>query len=169
MATGIQGIVRDRLVIRLLENLAATNTVAEGAAVDVLKERPLSTQFFDIGQVRTYLVDQGITDFVWPDDSWVEIYETAGSGTMTIASARVVHYSAASGKLFYPGPGLDASKGMLNNAAALGETGTDKLRHKELLLYPQHADGLQIELGTFGDASQRHNADWHIPIKRKEA
>ena len=102
-----------------------------------------------------------------PDTAAIRIYETAGSGVITIASARLLLFDATSGKVFPAGIGTDADKGKLNVAGAFGETGTDQLRHQELLSYPGHSDGIQIALGTFGGTSPTFNVDLWLPSPRR--
>lgn len=159
MTTGLLKRTNEYAYVRLIENLAAANTVADGVAGDVLLPIPTPTKFFDLRVLD--LPDQ---PFRFPDYSTILLYETAGSGTMTLSYARVVCYSKTAGKLFYPGPGLDADKGKLNLAGALGETGSDTLRHMELFAYPGHCDGIQVQLGTFGGTNPTYNVDWIVPI-----
>lgn len=158
MPTGIVHRDERGTLVRLLENLAAANTLADGAPGDKLSARPLSTQFFNLAELGP--------EFVWPDHSTVRIYETAGTGTMTIASARLMLYDSHSQKVFPAGPGADADKGKINLVAAFGETGSDQLRHSELLLYPGSCSGVQFMLGTFGGTNPTFNVDWFIPAPR---
>lgn len=147
-----------------MENLAAANTIAEGASPDVLRDVPSTTQFYRISLVSDRLDRLG---YEWPDESSIYLYETAGSGTMTLASARVIFYDSTSNKMFPAGTGADATKGMLNNGASFGETGSDKLRHAEPILYAHHWDGIAVEIGSFGGTSPTYNVEWRIPLRRK--
>lgn len=157
MSTGVQ--YRDPYgrgtLVRLFENLAAANVVLDGAPGDVLQRIPIPTKFFD------YLA-LGET-FPWPDSSTLRIYETAGSGTMTVASARVWLYDALSSKRFPAGDGSDSLKGMLNAGSALGETAADQVRHSGTLLYFKHFQGIQVELGALGGTTPAYNCDWFLP------
>ena len=166
MSTGIQYVNERGIMVRLLENLAAVNAFpADGAPGDVLKAQPSSTQFFDLRLLDPFVGE----DSDWQVDSitTLYLYETAGSGTMTLAYARVGLYLATARKAFPAGNGLDADKGKLNNAGALGETGANQLRHAEPLAYPDHFDGIQVELGTFGGTAPTYNVDWWIRLRRR--
>jgi hypothetical protein len=164
MATGIIKVDPRGITVRLLENLAAAQGApADGAPADMLKERPSSVQFFDLAALYAAYLAQYSVPFEWPDVCTIRLYETAGSGTMTVAYARLWLYDTLSQKAFPAGIGADATKGYLNGGSAYGETGANLLRGAEPLMYPGHCDGINVELGTFGDASQRHNVDWFIP------
>lgn len=164
MPVGIVKRTGSAIVVRLLENIAAANTIADGAAGDVLRALPSSTQFFRIAIVTELLAELG---YEWPDDTSICLYETAGSGTMTLASAKVLLYDGTSQKMFPAGTGGDTTKGMLNSGAAFGETSSDKIRHTEPILYVHHFDGIAVELGTFGGTAPTFNVEWRIPLSRR--
>jgi len=147
MATGAQESNGKRgTVVRLLENCGSANGIpADGAPNAVLQKFPTSSQFFALKELGA--------GFIWPEDASIRIYETAGSGALSIAYARVWIYDLVAQKAFPAGIGTDADKGKINNGAAFGITSTGKLRHSEPLLYPGHCDGIQIELGTIGGSS----------------
>lgn len=136
MATGLQTSASTRVkTVRLVESATAANGVPSGAP----SATPAATVGFLLGS-ETLL--QG--------SCTVRIYETAGSGTMTLAYARLWGYSPTSGKWSALGTGTDADKGKLNNGGAFGETGTNELRHQEVIGYLHHLHGIYIELGTIG-------------------
>jgi len=159
MATGIIRNGRDGgdIIIRLVEGIAAAQGVpADGAAGDVLKAQPLSTQFFDLSLLGPA--------FVWPERSVLTCYETGtSSGVLTIAYLRIWLYDAISGKAYPAGSGTDADKGKLNNAGTYGETAADKVRHREVLYNPGVCDGIQCEFGTIAGTTPTFNLDLRIP------
>ena len=62
----------------------------------------------------------------------LHVWSTAGSGTMD-ATFRLWGYIAAVSKWFPLGTGTGATKGVINVGAAIDETGTDALRHAEVV------------------------------------
>jgi hypothetical protein len=156
MATGIQSTSSKRgLVVRLLEGLTAANSTLPTVTA-VASEFPTSTEFFDLS-----LLGDG---YILPEDASIRISESAGSGALSIAYARLWIYDRFSGKSYPAGIGTDASKGKLNNGAALGITATGLLRHTEPLLFVGHADGIQVELGAIGGSSSpAFHVDLWIP------
>lgn len=164
MPTGIIQIDKRGALVRLLDSLgAAQGAPPDGAAGDVLMAMPSSTKFFDLRVLEVAWRDTFAVDFLWPDASTTWLYETAGSGTMTIAYARVWLYHRSSGKAFPAGIGADTTKGYLNGGTAFGETGADRVRHVEPLLYPGAGDGINVELGTFGGTSPTFSLDMFFP------
>lgn len=166
MPTGIIRIDETGCLVRLLDTLtAAQGAPADGVPGSVLSARPTSTQFYDLGDLRAQWLAKYGVPFTWPDAATVSIYETTGSGTMTIAYARLWLYTSSSQKAFPAGTGADATKGYLGGGAAgvLGETGANRVRHMEPLVFPGQCDGINIELGTYGDASQRHTVEIFFP------
>lgn len=164
MATGIIKIDDQGVWVRLLKNLAAAQGApADGGSGDMLKAKPTSTTFYDFADLRDAWLKQFGVPFLWPELATVFLYETAGSGTITLAYARLWLYSGLIGKAFPAGIGADAAKGYLNGGSSFGETGTDKLRHCEPLMFPGQGDGMNIELGTYGGTNPTFNVDVFFP------
>lgn len=65
-----------------------------------------------------------------PVEAALLVYSTAGSDTMT-ATIRLWGYHPGPAAWFPIGTGTDALKGTINEEVALGETGTDTIRHLE--------------------------------------
>lgn len=82
-------------------------------------------------------------------ESTVLVASTAGSGTMTV-TIRLWGYNSATGEWFPLGTGADASKGVINAGAAIGEVKTDKILHAEPLLMAGHFDRLYAEITAIG-------------------
>jgi hypothetical protein len=161
MATGIQLSDSKRgTIVRLLENVgAATGKPADGTPPNVLRANPTATQFFAMSELGLGSVP--------PEGCSLRIYETAGSGALSIAYARLWVYDIVAQKAFPAGIGADADKGKLNNGAAFGITDTAKLRHTEPLLFLDHCDGIQCELGTIAGTTPTFNVDLFIPRGRR--
>jgi hypothetical protein len=159
MATGILQDGRDGrdIILRLIENLGVAQGVPpDGAAGDVLKAQPSSTQFFDLSLLGP--------DFEWPERSVLTLYETrASTGVLTVAYLRLWLYDAISGKAYPAGSGTDADKGKLNNAGTYGEVASDKVRHREVIYNPGVCDGVQVEVGTIAGTTPTFNVDLRIP------
>ena len=152
MATGIQSSDSKRVtVVRLVENATAANGVPVGAPTAT----PAAGVGFDLNELKS--------GNVLPDWVSVRIYETAGSGVMTLASARLWGFSLVSGKWTPLGIGGDTTKGLLNSGSTFGETGTDQLRHQEPLMLPGHLDGVYIELGTIAGAATALSVEIDFP------
>lgn len=165
--TGIIEIGPRGVLVRLLHNLAAAQGAPpDGQAGDVLKASPTSTTFFDFRALEAAWLSQFGVEFVWPDTSTVWLYETAGSGTITLSYARIWLYQSSSGRAFPAGIGADATKGYLNGGASFGETGSDQLRHVEPVAYPGSGDGINVELGTFGGTNPTFNLDMFFPAPK---
>lgn len=157
MATGIQSTNNNKrsIVVRLLEDIAAANSTLP-TVTPALSATPTSTQFFDLSKLGN--------GFVFPEDSTIQISESGtSSGALTIAYVRVWLYDAVTGKSYPAGTGTDADKGKINGGAALGVTATDRLRHREPLLFLGHADGIQLEVGAIGGTTPTFNLDLVIP------
>lgn len=116
--------------IELLASATGTNSPPSGAAAGIA-----------INDARLYGKN--------PDRARLIIYSTAGSGTMT-ATFRLWGYSAA-GSVWVPvGTGTGAAKGTVNAGAAIDETGTDAIRHSELVELWGHFDRLYLEITAIG-------------------
>lgn len=145
MTVGIQPSDSKRgLTVRLVESATTANgapsAATDGFALDDLK----------LGYVPALEIE-------------IQIASDAGSGVMTCSYARVWGYNATTARWFPVGTGSDADKGKLNNAAVLGETGTDAIRHAELFLFPGLFDRIYIELGVFGGAATALDVDVVFP------
>jgi hypothetical protein len=161
MATGLQGTTNSRyLTVRLIDAAtAATGKPVEGAAATVLKAVPTADEFFDLRAVNDNF--RG----AFPVPCQVLVYNTAGTNPVSVTFIRLWGYNAASGKMFPLGTGADADKGKINNAAALGETDTDDLRHAEVVLYLGMWDGIMAEVGTTGGTgAEAITVDLLIPL-----
>lgn len=93
-----------------------------------------------------------------PRSASVYVYETAGSGTLSISYLRMWARDPVDDKWCPTGPGADADKGKLNDEQSLGETGTNELRHVEEIDLPAHAKRLYLELGTIGGTTPSFKA-----------
>ncbi len=80
----------------------------------------------------------------------LHLYNTAGSGTITLAYLRLWAWTCMAGLWGPPGVGSDANKGKINiaNSFTFGEVGADRICHYEPMLYPGHFDYLTAELGA---------------------
>lgn len=163
MATGYQKSNSNNVdVIVLLAAETAANTIA--LAPPVLSSTPTNVQHYDL---TDYKAQVGPV----PDKGHIVIYSTAGSGTMTLGATRVflAHKGgsvAVSGSLVKSGPygvGADATKGMLNNGASFGETGSDVLYHREEITGLSCADGIAVQLGAFGGTNPAYQVELHLP------
>lgn len=164
MATGLQATATSSsryMTIRLIEGeLAATGKPVEGAAATVLKAAPTADEFFDLRSINDNY------KMAFPTPCQVLVYNTAGTNPVSVTYIRLWGYNALSARMFPLGTGLDADKGKINNAAALGETDTDDLRHAEVVLYLGMWDGIQVEVGvTGGTGAEAFNVDLLIPLQ----
>ena len=80
------------------------------------------------------------------------VQSTAGSGTMTV-TIRLWGYSAVPAAWAPLGYGADATKGVINDGAALGETGTNLIQHAELIDGLENFDRLYAEITAIGGTS----------------
>lgn len=113
--------------IELLASAIATSAVPSGT----------------VGLDFNYLRDLGEV----PAVSSILVKSTAGSGTMTV-TLRLWGYDGAA---WYPvGPGSDSTKGVINVAAALGETDADSIRHSEVFNYPGLWQRLYLQVTAIG-------------------
>lgn len=151
MATGIQTSLSKRgITFRLAENVNASGLAAPTAATDG----------FDLSTLEA--------GYLFPEYAAISIYNASGTGSLSIAYARLWLYDLVSGFWFPAGIGTDANKGKLNGGAAMGATATDQLRHREVLAYPALADRVAIELNTVAGTSPAMNCDVFLPrfVKR---
>jgi hypothetical protein len=70
-----------------------------------------------------------------PSEAGLLLYSTAGSGTMT-CTARLWGYHPGPAAWFPLGAGAASTKGVINATAAIGESGTDVIRHAETVALP---------------------------------
>lgn len=152
MATGRQSTDSKRVItVRMVESATAANGAPTGLPLPI----PAATVGYDLSDLGA--------GYVLPDSVTVRIYETAGSGTMTLSYARMWGYSLASGLWTPLGLGTGTDKGKLNNAAAFDESGNNQLRHSEPLIFLHHIDGIYVELGVFGGTATALTASIDFP------
>lgn len=81
------------------------------------------------------------------------VYSTAGSGTMT-CTCRLWGYHPGPAAWFPLGTGTDGAKGIINAGSATGETGSDVVRHCEVLSLAGIAGSrLYLEITAIGGTS----------------
>jgi hypothetical protein len=121
--------------IELLASATATNSPPSGASAGI-----------DTGDIlRVFNTMPGTATLV--------LYSTAGSGTMTV-TGRLWGYSSVGAGFWVPmGFGADATKGVINAASAIGETGTDTIRHAETVSLLGHFERLYFEITAIGGTS----------------
>lgn len=93
----------------------------------------------------------------------VAVYESSGSGTLSIGYVKIWGYLASIDKWFPIGTGADADRGKLNDRLAIGEVAADDLRLIEVLSDVTVFDRLHAELDTVGGTSPVLNVDLIIP------
>lgn len=98
----------------LLSGATATNSPPSGASAGLA--------ISDISNLFNFM----------PNEIGLLVYSTAGSGTMT-ATIRLWSYHDVASDWFPLGTGADGTKGTINAGTATGETGTDEIRHQEIL------------------------------------
>jgi hypothetical protein len=129
--TAISGDVR---VVEVLASATATNSPPSGASAGIA-----------VNDLSLYGAP--------PSKAVLAIASTAGSGTMT-ATFRLWGYLPVGGGLWVPlGPGADATKGVVNLEAALGETSADAIRHSEVLENIGLFQRLYLEITAIGGTS----------------
>jgi hypothetical protein len=81
------------------------------------------------------------------------VHSTAGSGTMTV-TLKLWGYNSATAKWYPLGTNATAaSKGLLNEANAIAETGTDSIRHAELVRGLRSFQRVYFEITAIGGSS----------------
>jgi hypothetical protein len=85
-----------------------------------------------------------------PQRGALVIASTAGSGTMTATFRLWGKLPVASGIWVPLGPGTDAAKGVINTGSAIGETGSDTLRHSEMVENLGMFERLYVEITAIG-------------------
>ena len=89
------------------------------------------------------------------DTCTVLVYSSAGSGTMTVT----VKMWGYANSIWCPmgSHATDASKGLLNEANAIGETSADTIAHAEPISYIGHFDRVYAELTVIGGSATAIN------------
>lgn len=130
MALGDVTTSGDRITIELLASAIATNSPPSGSSAGISVQA--------IADANVYGIPRNVS---------LILASTAGSVTMTV-SARLWAYD---GTRWLPvGTGGDSTKGMLNNGATIGETGSDTIRHVEPVDLIEHFQRLYLEIVTIG-------------------
>lgn len=130
MATGLIGSSNGNHIFRLLEGISATNSPPSGSSAGLA-----------IPSMSNAAAQ------IWPLPSSVvlALYTTAGSGTASV-TARLWGYLPVAGVWVPAGTGADGTKGTINAGAAIGETGSDTIRHSEIIAGLFTFDRLYVEL-----------------------
>jgi hypothetical protein len=91
-----------------------------------------------------------LKDFHDDEDAAIVAYSTAGSSTMTVTLKLWLFDGIA--RRWYPAGtnATAASKGLLNEGNAIGETGTDKIRHTEAVGNIRHFIRAYLEITAIG-------------------
>lgn len=145
MATGLQPSTDAfTFAIRLVESATANNNAPSGASAGV-----------DVAAVAATIGAR-------PAKASVAVYSTGGSATMT-ATIRLWGYLAGPAVWLPLGPGADTTKGYLNGGAAIGETGTNEIRHVEELSNAFHFDRLYAEILAIGGTNTAISVDIIAP------
>lgn len=124
--------------IRLLNEATATNG-APSAATDGFSLR---------GQAASAAGESN--EPPWGSTAAIAINSTAGSGTMTGTFKLWVYANATAVWMPYGTDATAANKGLLNEGNAIGETGTDTIRHTELVNGLWHYDRVYLEITAIG-------------------
>lgn len=143
MATGPIGTDKGVTTLRLVEGATAGNSPPSGASA---------------GQS----LDNRVYGPPYPQEVVVAVYSTAGSVTMT-ATVRLWGYLPVPGVWVPIGAGADATKGTINLQSAIGETGTDTIRHAELLRGLFIFSRVYAEITAIGGTSTAINVDLLVP------
>ena len=161
MTTGLKGTSDSRYATILLLENSGTIAPVEAAPGTALSAAPATgAKFYDVSGLLTTFGLRRI-----PAGSVIRIYNTAGTGAVSISYVRLWEYHTASQKMYPLGIGADADKGKLNNGAALGVTGTDVLRHRETVPIAISGDGIQAEIGTTaGTGTETFNVYLDVPL-----
>lgn len=142
MATGLvgQGSAGRRWVLRLLDGATATNSPPSGASAGIA----LST-----------ISNANLGAYYEADSATVEVVSTAGSGTMTV-TIDLWGYCSVEAVWF--------NLGRLNSGSAIAETGTDVIRHAEIMDHLFDWDRLYAEVAAIGGTSTAINVNIRLPI-----
>lgn len=139
MAIGaITTIEGDLTAIEILASAITTNnppaSLTAGVSVDVIKSA--------FGSIV-------------PDDLSLVVLSTAGSGTMTVTLRLWGKWGTLAGLTsagaWTPlGTGADSTKGIINGGVAIGETGSNTIRHAEPVSLTAHMERLYVEITAIG-------------------
>jgi hypothetical protein len=95
-----------------------------------------------------FALDRG-SDLRRADAALLLVKSTAGSDAMSV-TIRLWGYSEYGAAWFPLGAGADASKGVINLESAMGETGTDSIRHSEIVSGLSVFDRLYAQVTAIG-------------------
>ena len=143
MATGAMGTTNTVTTYRILDAATATNSPPSGGSAGV------SLASAAIGPP-------------WPTTCTLLVRSTAGSGTMTV-TIRLWGYAEDAAVWLPLGVGLDATKGTINAGAAIGETGSDVIRHCEPIANVFHFSRLYAEVTAIGGTSTAVTVELLVP------
>jgi hypothetical protein len=115
------------------------------AATTATNSPPTSNAGLSVNELRKF--------GMLPDRAVLALASTAGSGTMTVTARLWGKLPMASGIWVPLGPGADATKGQINSVAAIGETGSDTLRHSEVVENLALFERLYLEITAIGGTS----------------
>ena len=144
MATGLISTSNGVHLWRLVDAAIANNNAPSGASAGVANPQP------DIGPL--------------PDGAEVLVRSTAGSATMVV-TVRLWGYSTVAATWFPLGPGAAATKGYLNNGAALDELPTvaNTISHAERVRGLFSFDRIYAEILVIGGTSTAITVEVLIP------
>lgn len=97
------------------------------------------------------------------EKAYVLITDRSGTGTLTIAFAKLWGYLKNPAKWTPPGTGADTDRGKLNDAAAIGEVANDDVRLFELVFDLAIFDRLAVELNGVGGTNPVYDIDLLVP------
>lgn len=144
MTTGLQTLTSNRYRdIILLEAQAGTSSIpseSTAGSTSPLTATPTATQFFDLRLLNP-------DGYPLADDWEIYIHNTAGTAAVN-CKVRLWAYNITTGKVYPWGVGTGAAKGILNDAASIDESDTDKVRHWERVEGPGMADGIMAQIHT---------------------
>ena len=130
-------------IYRLLDSVTATNSPPSGASAGL-----------DISTILQTFTKISVAE--------LEVFSTAGSATMTV-TGRLWVYDSTTTKWFPCGSGTGAAKGVINDGAAIDETGTDALLHTQPL-YDLHVfERIYLEITAIGGTNTAVTANIKIP------
>lgn len=135
------------MYLKLLNAATATNSPPSGA-----------TAGFDLGYGKNPgSPDQGMV-FNGQTECILLIRSTAGSGTMT-GTFKLWGYSVVAGAWFPLGVhATDASRGLVNDANAVGENQSDSIQHAEVVESLRHFQRVYLEITAIGGTATAFSA-----------
>lgn len=150
MATGLQAGQSSNgryKVIRLLEAATATNSPPSGASAGI----------------ATTVLDTDHGQYFYAPSATLIVRSTAGSDTMTV-TIRLWGYDSLSTVWVPLGPGGDSTKGTINEGAAIGETGSNTIRHAEMVDNWMDFDRLYPEITAIGGTATAVTVELKVRI-----